>query len=212
MLNILLLCGGDQIRLGDLGYPKQLIPVAGEPLLHRTVRLCRELELPAHIGLIGRQGVFTETCLRLGISEWIVESRPMLQNIELTLRAQGLERATVLLGDVCWSRALLRAFLSASLERPTLSCARLGPSPVTGKTYGEHFGLSCTLDDLRRLDARRFYRIEDAARTNVFGAERRLVAPPGDFTEDIDTPGDLLCIAPVLSRLVEAEARAPAAE
>lgn len=202
-MNILLLCGGEQRRL-PIDYPKQLIVVAGETLLARTLRIARSHDPDCTVVLVGRRGVFMDAAAELGIAEHVVEEQPMLFNVQLTMRALQFQCATVLLGDVCWSERMLRGFLSEARKRPTLACARLGPSSVTGKPYSEHFGLSATLEDLRALDARRFYRIEDAARTNVWGAERMLLAPPDDFTEDIDTPEDMKLV-PLLETLVRSE-------
>ena len=41
-MRIVILCAGDATRWGGyLGLPKHLVPIHGEPLLHRTVRLLR---------------------------------------------------------------------------------------------------------------------------------------------------------------------------
>jgi len=203
---VILLCAGEQHRLCKLGYPKQLIRIAAEPILARTVRLVRELLGVPKICVAAAEGVFSGVCAELELCEHVVSGTPLLLSAERIMRAEGFKRAVVLLGDVCWSRALLTHWLDACQKAPTLACARLGPSLVTGKPYSEHFACNCTLEDLRRLDARRFQCLEDAARTNVFGAERLILQPPDDFTEDFDTPEDVVRLQPLLTELALREA------
>jgi len=207
MAAVILLCGGQQQRLFDLGYPKQLIRVAGEPILARTARLVRSLMSDVEIYVAAAaDGTLSGTCREHDLVECVVPHEPMLLNVQRVMESQGLEQATVFLGDVCWSRSLLAKWLDECSNRSTLFCARLGPSAVTGKAYSEHFAIHCTLSDLHRLDARRFFRLEDAARTNVFGAERLVAQPEGDFTEDFDTQEDVQRLVPLLSALVLEEA------
>lgn len=205
-MNALLLCGGEQHRLIELPYPKQLIAVAGEPILYRTVRLLRELSHDCRIFVVARAGILTAACAELGVTECVVDAAPMFSNIQSVMRTHQLESAMTLLGDVCWSRALLYHWLCECENRPTLWCGRIGPSAITSKPYSEHFAVYCTLDDLRRLDARRFYRLEDAARTTVFGEERHVAPPILDFTEDFDTLDDVSRLVPLLTERVLQEA------
>jgi hypothetical protein len=86
-------------------------------------------------------------------------------------------------------------------------CARHGASEVTGKPYSEHFGCNATLEDLRRLDARRYFCLADAARNNVFGDDRMIEQPRTDFTEDFDTFADVTRLVPLLSECIEREER-----
>lgn len=202
---VILLCAGQQRRLAHLGYPKQMIAVAGEPILLRTVRLVREVsDLPICVATSG--GPLSDVCREHGLAECFALERSLLCGAESVMRAQRWDSATVLLGDVCWSRRMIRHWLRACAERPTLYCARLGPSTITGKAYGEHFAIQCTREDLRRLDARRFFTLRAATRTQVFGGSRAIEQPWDDFTEDFDTPQDVEYLMPLLSELVTREA------
>lgn len=202
---VILLCAGQQSRLAHLGYPKQMIAVAGEPILLRTVRLVREVaDRPICVATSG--GPLSDVCREHGLSECLVTERSLWRSLERVMRVQRWDQATALLGDVCWSRRLLRYWMQSCSQRPTLYCARLCASTVTGKPYAEHFAVQCTTADLRRLDTRRFNNLRDAARTNVFGGHRAIEQPWDDFTEDFDTPEDVERIVPLLSELVALEA------
>jgi hypothetical protein len=206
MHGVLILCAGEQRRLRELGYPKPLIRVAGETLLHRTVRLLRE-QSPAPIVVVDYVSCLKPVCEDLGIGHQDIDCGALLLSAERAMRLQGFESATILLGDVCWSRALLGQFLGECATRSTLMCARHGASEVTGKPYSEHFGCNAALEDLRRLDARRYFCLADAARNNVFGLDRMIEQPKTDFTEDFDTFSDVNLLVPLLTSLIMRQER-----
>lgn len=196
MRSVILLCAGEQERLHALGYPKQLIRIAGEPILERTVRQLRARGAE-HIYCVTPPRVLARACRALDIQQVFSHGVSLMKSAELIYEAHGLDSAWVLLGDVCWSDALLDRWHSVCLTRGSLVCRRVGPSSATGKLYSEHFGLCATRGDFKRFDARRVYRLEEA--TRLAFSESTFEQPPGDWTEDIDTPSDLETIVPILS-------------
>lgn len=117
--SVIILAGGKSKRWG--GVVKYLLPVCGEPVLNRTVRLVREIRPDVEIHIIG----------------------PALQRdnpnevTAMTAHLWSEGMTYILLGDVSWMKGTLREFL---LERRRFVIyGRAGPNTLTGRPHEEIF-------------------------------------------------------------------------
>jgi molybdopterin-guanine dinucleotide biosynthesis protein A len=222
-MQIFIMCQGEQRRLKSLGYPKQLIPLNGVPLLQRTIRLVRDLELDSRIVVIGREdlapGCFGANRIPLQdpgfcILDGMAQTEPWLdQNI-----------VVFLLGDVIWSKAALTTFLTD--PRQTVFAGTPTLTPSQGEVFGCKFADQALLKDLLATAPCRFresvppreggvrHRIQYEKQQG--GHLRRLLwhwtaksqgltsgyLEINDWTDDIDEEADLKRI-PEFERLVE---------
>lgn len=122
--SIIILAGGDNSRWNGVKKYEQL--VNGEPVLARTIRLCKEFRPDAQIHVIGP--------LIKGKSH---------QDVFLKVYEKGLwsktGRTFLMFGDVSWMRGTLKRFLS---ERPTEPkiYGRPHGNEITGRPPKELFG------------------------------------------------------------------------
>ncbi len=133
MTRIIILCAGQANRWAPKSL-KQLVPIDGEPLLHRTVRLLRSFEYDdIYIACIDPK-LRIEGCKHFTPSDarWtastLYSSRHLWDN-----------RTIILLGDVYYTEESLTKILECPSELKFIG--RLGPSSFTGCPYGEIFGL-----------------------------------------------------------------------
>lgn len=225
---ILIMAQGEQRRLSKLGYPKQLIELAGETIIARTIRLVNEIvnavEIHEHIAVIGHP-VITEALrhqrhvitMTLGDpGKCIVDGLAATESIW-----SPIDCKTVLLGDVVYSRDAI-AKIFADRHRLVFS----GTSDLSEST-GETFSMTWNADGemkellrtcpcrvrkkgelvgghLRRLlwHAMRRRRARNDPRVSW---ARELYIPIDDWTDDIDTPDDLRFL-PKLDARIRAEA------
>ena len=130
------MAAGSSERWGDyLGVPKQMLPVDGEPLLHRTVRLLRE------------NGV-TDILITGPFDDCGVKSaRPVgdTEAVDGRLAARSFwnrdGRTIVLMGDAYYSDEAMRTIVGHA-DRDHHIFARFGPSRLTGKPWAEIFANS----------------------------------------------------------------------
>ena len=203
---VLIMAQGEQRRLADLGYPKQLVAVDGEPILDRTLRLAAEF-CPDHVALIiGRRELGAE---RPGLVTLTDPGHCVLDGIAQTVDLWGSGRVVVLLGDVVFSRAALWAIFADG--RPFFFAG----TPVVSGSFGELFALSFAADRHKRLA--HLLETVPCRRTSTGtpmryavgqqgGHLRRLLwhsqngdrrprqqryLEIGDWTDDIDEPSDL---------------------
>lgn len=152
---IFLMCQGEQRRLADLGYPKQLVYIDGEPLLHRTLRQLRNhlCTHDADIYIVARHGplfhnacvigdafatelAFPGICIVDGIREVFDPKR-----VESMIRMRDsysmkIERWYVMLGDVAWTDDALAAFIQDDRDLV------FAGTPDVSASQGEVFGLA----------------------------------------------------------------------
>lgn len=256
-MNIRLMCQGQQRRLRDLEGPKHLLDVGGEPIVVRTLRLIREV-LPhgfhmqenALVTVHAPDGPYRDDL------EMFLSPHPFRQAVHgradaiLPLANPGIcivdgilaaadanagwgtgyhGRQIILLGDVVWSRAALRAFLAD--ERPVVFAG----TPVLSPSEGEVFALGfddpqamrnlcmscpCRVDGSRLRGFRQqqgghlrrlLWHAQERAGLKVHPSLRRswhesMYLPIEDWTTDIDTPKDAARL-PELARLAALEER-----
>jgi hypothetical protein len=222
---------GEQRRLRELGFPKQLLLVNREPIIHRMQRLVTELGDigPEAIDIIGRVDMTRATwgarsCL-------ITLPDPgfcVLDGIAQTTFRWKSDRILILLGDVVFSKAALQAILAD--KRPVFFA---GTSDISA-SQGEIFAFSFVQKQrgwVEDLLATCPCRVNGAGRRIVYphrrgGHLRRLLfwaqksrglrpppkqqwcddlyLPIDDWTNDIDKPADLARL-PEWTRYAKAE-------
>lgn len=140
-MTVIILAAGSDIKWGNyLGVPKHLIPIKGEPLIHRTQRQLRERG-ETDICVVTLPSKRQSYCQPFARYEEPVESpRYWTQEWDGSRHLwNGNGKTTILYGDCYFTDALMDAITSDSGE-PWHAYARWGASDVTGKGYGEMFG------------------------------------------------------------------------
>lgn len=138
-MKTLILAGGESTRWGDhLGMPKHLVPVFGEPLLHRMVRQLNERgvkptvvvkpDAPARYFNSGDADYAYVKQVREGPVQEQEGSRHLWDG-----------RTRILYGDCVFSEEFVDAFVKDD-EPGWRVYGREGPSEITGKPYGEMLG------------------------------------------------------------------------
>ncbi len=138
---IVIMAQGHQRRLPELGgRPKHLLPVAGEPILARTLRLLAHLRTPG--GIRPATVVIGPPALDEAITGHVVRetlAKPgscIVTGIRAALESSFVRqtgRVAVLLGDVVWSRRHLARLLADA--RPLVFAG----TPVLTNSLGEVF-------------------------------------------------------------------------
>ena len=210
-LRVLILAGGDSTRWADhLGVRKHLIPILGEPLIHRTVRLLHELHV-YDVRIVCRvQDQFDYvppgaqwTLMRTVDREWEQEQ-------ESSRHAWSPDGRTLILYGDCYFTAELLAAMVRNLVPDWRVYGRWVGSTLTGKTYGEMWGWLFRPEHHAEIDAARSVAIaarEDGVTKRCLGWEVLRAAygydlnvhgqsPPRRFvewedaTDDFDFPVD----------------------
>ena len=134
MTRIIITCAGKAHRWENKNTLKQLMPIYGEPLLHRTVRLLRKRGYDdIHIA-------HRNTQLKVeGCQHFSPPSSPWISSTISASAHLWTDHTIILLGDVYFSEEALDRILH---DESTLKfCGRIGASSWTGCKYGELFAL-----------------------------------------------------------------------
>lgn len=144
-MRAVLLCAGSGERWGDyLGVTKHLIPIDGEPLLHRTVRQLREIDTD-EIVIIGPYDVPGTT----RVDPLVVPENGDFDKLEQSRPYWSAEQRTlVVYGDVFFSDAAMGEIADDRGDW-RLYC-RPFRSSFDGTPFGEPFVQSFHPDDIRR--------------------------------------------------------------
>ena len=120
--SVIILAGGKSKRWG--GTAKYLLPVCGEPVLNRTVRLVKEIRPDVKVHVIG--------------PELQRDNPNQVTAMVAHLWSEGM--TYILLGDVSWMKGTLRRVLTT----PTAFSiyGRAGPNPLTGRPHEEIFAFA----------------------------------------------------------------------
>jgi hypothetical protein len=161
MTRAIILAAGESERWKNyLGVPKHLIPIKGEPLIHRTQRLLKENKVDDirvvcnkkdKQGYVAEYSFFEEPVLpeRSWIQEWD-GSRHLWNN-------QG--KTIILYGDCYFTESLIKE-MCKDVSDPWKAYARWSASNITGKGYDEMFGWCFLPQHHQELDAARERAIE----------------------------------------------------
>lgn len=176
---------------------KHFVTINGEPLLHRTLRLCRELT-KSPITVVGWNTAPFQLAAKhasaLHTQPW--PGSGLLDGIWNT-RVLWADYTTYLLGDVVFSRAALKRCLD---PKKFTFFGRQGANAYTGCPYGEIFGISLgpkgqkivteTIADpeVRKHRAGRLWGLWDRVNTIAKWGEI------DDWTDDVDLPAELEAI------------------
>jgi len=132
---IIAAAGSEERWDNHLGVPKQLLPIDGETLLDRMIRLLRENGI-VDIVISGPYEVRGVVSV---IPEWDTDP------VDGRLGVRGLwneaGRTIILMGDVWYSDAAMQTIVGRSQHDRHLF-ARFGPSTITGKPWAEIFANS----------------------------------------------------------------------
>lgn len=120
--SVIILAGGKSSRWN--GRVKYLLPVCGEPVLNRTVRLVKEIRPGARVHVVGPE------LQRENPNELFLD----------TMHLFGQSMTYYLLGDVSWMKGTLRKVLTDSA--PFRIYGRAGPNTLTGRPYEEIFAFA----------------------------------------------------------------------
>jgi hypothetical protein len=187
-MKVVIMAAGNGLRWNNfLGVPKQMIPINGEPLLHRTIRLLKERKIPYKdiVVTVPEKGFYGKLPCKevVGDPTWSVDK---------FLNAYG---DLYVYGDVYYTEEAMNTIVY-TLE-PSFY-GRYTGSRITGKKWGEVFGVRPD-DRMREI----FKQIKEMDIPKRRGWEvYRLWAGYGinedkvgdywreidDFTDDIDSP------------------------
>lgn len=202
-LRVLIPCAGEGERWGNhLGVPKHLAPLAGEPILHRTVRLVNELAPGAEVLVVvdghRHQGYRVTGSVRrrarLGTMEGDVDK------IASSLHLWDDRRRMVLLfGDVWWTRDGLASALAH--RGRWRAFGYFEPDNTGGELFGFSFPPGSLATVRRALDAVGAAHLADQRGgwmlyRQLCGVDLTAQGNHGhwivvdDWTEDMDFPSD----------------------
>jgi hypothetical protein len=153
MSRAILLAAGEMTRWNNhLGLPKHLIPIAGEPLIHRTQRELAERGV-TDIRVVC-QAERADAYILPGIgshAEPIFDSSHPHQHESSRHLWPSATSTLIIYGDTYLSPALLDA-LAADQGNPWHVYARYGPSTITGRAWGEMFAWAIGPDHYDTID------------------------------------------------------------
>lgn len=210
---IIIICAGEATRWkSHLGVPKHLIPIAGEPLLHRTVRLLRNLGVK-DIQIVSKD----DPRYKIPGSNQFVPVLNPKENADADKFLSSRElwndkgRTIVLYGDVFFSLEAMTAIIRSEETDWTLFC-RPEASRITGHKWGECFAISFYPEshDEMTVQLRRtatLWKTGKISRCGGWELYRAMTGRPDDkirhphtmttnfikiddFTEDFDSPED----------------------
>ncbi len=138
-----LMCHGKQSRMGDYEGFKHLVPVCGEPLAQRTMRMLREMGPSPFIRVVAPDVEDWRAVVKAEKADLISTPHPLFLAALPEVIPSGLlsaERILVLCGDVIFSPDILQRLRDA--KAPVAFAGRFVPNIFTGRPAGELFGLS----------------------------------------------------------------------
>lgn len=150
--SIIILCAGKSERWKNhLEMPKQLVPVNGLPLLHRTIRLVKKFRENNITIVTHRSDLIHPDCKSLNPEkrEWIVASLLSSKN------AWG-GKTVVLLGDVYYSEKAMKQILAAGSGINFFGCDK------AQKTRNEIFAFSFDGSDAVTLESHILRAVKEA--------------------------------------------------
>jgi choline kinase len=133
---VIIMCAGSGTRWGNyLGVPKQMIPVDGEPLLKRTIRLLRKNGIKNIYVTVPKIGEFGD----IDAIEIVGKSDTELHKF---LNAKELAGSIFLWGDTFFTEKAIKTICRN--KKPLMFFGRFTGSEITGKRYGEIFAVKTT--------------------------------------------------------------------
>lgn len=201
-MRIIIACAGSSAKWGGhLGVPRHLVPMGGEPLLHRTARQALAVSDDVHVTSAG-----DERYALPGVTHHAVTTPAPNELVSTIPFWSRDDRTVLLLGDTYYTDDAMRIIAGFALRRWQLF-GRYGPSELTGSPWGEIFAYSwwpqqrqTLLEHLERVRlahavgiARRFIGWEVLRSIQQTPLNEHVVKPfwfteIDDLTDDIDDP------------------------
>ncbi|MEV4672169.1 hypothetical protein AB0K34_11005 [Actinomadura sp. NPDC049382] len=196
-MRVIIACAGPQTKWKNhLGVPSHLVPVDGEPLLHRTIRQARAVCRDVHV-----TAPDDDRYTVLGVSRHV--RGPEHDNEYVSTRGlwNDTGRTVLLLGDVYFTDVAIARIVYRP-EREYRVFGRRGGSSVTGTPWGEIFAASwwpeqhALLDEhlsrIAGMDKAGWRLLRSVQGTDL---DRHVTRRPwfvkiDDATDDIDFPAD----------------------
>jgi hypothetical protein len=182
---------------------KHFVPINGEPLLQRTLRLCRKLTKSPIVVVGWNTAPFAQLAADLHVQP--NPGQGLLDGIWNT-RSLWTDYTTYLLGDVVFSRAALTRCLD---PKKFTFFGRQGASRYTGCPYGEIFGMGLGRKgqkivaeiiadpEIRKHRAGRLWGLW--GRVDTIAKWREI----DDWTDDIDLPAELEAFRPLFPTIAK---------
>lgn len=196
-MRVIIACAGGQAKWGDhLGVPSHLVPVGGEPLLHRTIRQARAITSDVHV-----TSPADDRYSVLGVSRHIRGLEHPNEYVSTRDLWDPAGRTVLLLGDVYFTDQAI-ARIANRLEREYRVFGRRGGSRITGTPWGEIFAASWWPEQHEMLDAYladigdrnkagwRLLRAVQGTHTDRHTVLRPWFVKIDDATDDFDFPDD----------------------
>lgn len=136
-MRVIIACAGSSAKWGNhLGVPRHLAPMAGEPLLHRTVRQALAVSDDVHVTSQddGRYAL-------PGVTHHVVTAPAPNELVSTQWLWARTGRTVLLLGDTFYTDEAIGTIAGFTPRRWQMF-GRSGPSTLTGSPWGEIFGYS----------------------------------------------------------------------
>lgn len=156
-MRVIIRCAGSGERWSDYrGVPKHLVPIRGEPVLHRTVRLVSEITPDADVKIVV-ESLADRRYLVAGSSRTVDKPDPSNGDLDKIASSRHLwakDRTVLLWGDTWWSRSALSNVLTAEVEG-WRAWGRLGSNGHGGELFAFAFTDNSTVGEAldRALEA-----------------------------------------------------------
>lgn len=150
----LLLCAGNATRWGSHDTPKQLMPLRGEPILHRAARLLAEFVAGVDVKIVVKDA--RDDLWKVpGTSRTTAKLDPARAQADKLLSSRHLWSTTgrtfVLFGDVYFTEVALQVLVDD--QRSWCALGRSGGSSFTGTDHRELFGFAFDPSEHEALEA-----------------------------------------------------------
>jgi len=210
MKTFILPCAGDQSRWGNYtGTNKHFVEIDGEPLIHRTIRLIRKYGDNPDIHMLARSDDYR----LMDVIFHKIEPDMSYADLGKIIQSQEIwkqyNEVTILYGDVFFTEKAMETICNN--QKSPAFFGRLDKSEITGKEYGEIFGLYIQLKDYdliveKAMAAVDKYFSEEWGRACTWELYKEIEGQPyrieqdkqpgesfvliDDFTDDFDFPED----------------------
>lgn len=137
----IILAAGESKKWGNyLGIPKHLIPIKGEPLIHRTQRLLKENKVKDIVVVCENKNYPKYVANYSKFAEPKIADRSWIQEWDGSRHLWNTDGKTMILyGDCYFTEELIKQMCKDKAE-PWHAWARWSGSKITGKGYDEMFG------------------------------------------------------------------------
>lgn len=210
---VIIIAAGDATRWQNfLGVPKHLIPIKGEPILYRTVRLLKENNI-TDISIVSPQDDRYDIP---GTHFFVPVKNPKHYGVDKFINSKELwnkkGKTIIIYGDCYYTEEAIKTIVSYEEKQWNIFC-RFGASTFTECPYGEIFAFSfypehhkeflekflyivelCDSKKIFKSGGWQFYRAMMGAKGEQIDRHKQysIGIEINDFTDDFDYPDDYL--------------------